>query len=375
VTIVAHDVGTPGGMERQLAELCTGLLARGHRVTVIARRCELPAHPRLRWVRVRAPRRPFSLAYPVFALLGSLAVARRRDGILHTTGALVVNRADVSTVHFCHHGFRAAVGTARVSRSRVSYRLNAALSEWMSCVAERFCYRAGRTTRLVPVSHGVARELTELLSVTSARITVIPNGVDPAEFAPDRRAREETRTSLELAADDLVAVFVGGEWERKGLSVAIEGIARADGWHLLVLGGGDEASHARMARRHGAHGRVHFLGRRTDPARYYAAADAFVLPTAYEAFPLVSLEAAAAGLPLIVGRVSGAEELVTDGRNGWLVGRDADEIAERLRSLGEDPDRRSAMAAAARDSIRHYRWSDVVTSYQDVYAALAGETG
>src|SRR5438445_10564531 len=87
VTIVAHDVGTSGGMERQLGELVTGLLERGHRVTVVARRCELPPHTHLRWIRVRGPARPFALAYPWFFLIGSLLVWRRRQGLLHPTGA------------------------------------------------------------------------------------------------------------------------------------------------------------------------------------------------------------------------------------------------------------------------------------------------
>jgi glycosyltransferase involved in cell wall biosynthesis len=374
VTIVAHDVGTPGGMERQLAELCSGLLTRGHPVTVIARQCALPAHPLLRSIRVRAPRRPFSLAYPAFAVLASLAVRRWRDGVLHTTGALVLNRADVSTVHFCHHGFRAAGGTTRMSRSTASYRLNARLAEWMSLAAERFCYRRTRTRRLVTVSGGVARELEEHLSVAPASVTVIPNGVDADEFAPDPQARAETRERLGISRDDLVAIFVGGEWERKGLRVAIEGVARADGWRLLVVGAGDVRSHRQIAEQHGASARIHFVGPSTEPARYYAAADVFLLPSSYEAFPLVSLEAAASGLPLLISRVSGAEELVTDGRNGWLVDRDADEIADRLRLLN-DPELRSTMAGAARDSIGRYRWSDVVSSYQDVYAALTGQSG
>jgi glycosyltransferase involved in cell wall biosynthesis len=369
VTIVAHDVGTPGGMERQLAELCTGLLARGHRVTVIARRCELPAHPLLRWVRVRAPRRPFSLAYPAFALVGSLAVGRWRDGVLHTTGALVVNKADVSTVHFCHHGFREAVGSTRTSRSAVSYRLNARIAEWMSCVAERFCYRPARTRRLVSVSQGVARELREFFPAAPDYVTVIPNGVDAEQFAPDERVRAETRGRLGLAAGDLAAVFVGSEWERKGLRFAIEGVARTNGWHLLVVGDGDVRGYGEIAERHGAETRVHFVGGTAEPARYFAAADAFLLPTSYEAFSLVTLEAAATGLPLLVGRVNGVEELVREGENGWFVERSAGDISERLAALG-DADVRAATGAAARASSRRYGWPQVVDAYAELYETL-----
>src|SRR4051794_16156682 len=136
VTIVAHDVGTPGGMERQLGILASGLLERGHRVTVVAGRCELPPHPRLRWVRIRGPRRPFSLWYPWFLVAASIAVWRRRAGIVHTTGALVLNRADVSTVHFCHRAFHAGGGGLQARRVTAGYRVNAWVTSVMSRLAE-----------------------------------------------------------------------------------------------------------------------------------------------------------------------------------------------------------------------------------------------
>jgi glycosyltransferase involved in cell wall biosynthesis len=368
VTIVAHDVATAGGMERQLAQLCEGLLDRGFRVTVIARRCELSPHPRLRSIRVRVPPRPFCLTYPLFFAVGSLVTHQYRDGLLHTTGAVVGNRADLSTVHFCHHGFEAAAGSPRMSRAGLVYRLNAAAAARMSRIAERYCFRR-RTRHLVAVSNGVARELEGLLAVARARVTVIPNAVDRVAFAPDRQARAETRARLGFTERDLVAIFVGSEWERKGLRFAVEGVARSRRWQLLVLGQGDEKIHKELAARHNAARRVHFLGARPSPHPYYASADAFLLPTSYEAFPLVSLEAAASGLPLLVSRVSGVEDLIDDGVNGWFVERDSLDIAERLDAL-TDPALRGAMATAARRSIEHYEWSRVVDAYARVYDML-----
>lgn len=358
-------------MERQLRELCTGLLERGYRVTVIARRCELPAHPRLRWIRVRVPQRPYSLAYPAFFLLGSLAVRRHREGLLHSTGAVVGNRADLSTVHFCHHGYRAAVGTPQTSRPSLLYRVNGGASAWMSRVAERFCFRPGRTRRLATVSGGVARELERFFPRRRDDVVVIPNGVDRARFAPDAQARAEVRHQLGLTAEDLVALFIGGDWDRKGLRFAIEGVAGTDAWHLIVVGRGDEARHRALAAHCGAGERVHFVGGTPAPARYYACADAFLLPSAYEAFPLVGLEAAASGLPLVAVRVSGIEELIDEGLNGWFVERDATAIAERLDALAADPALRIEMGLAARDSSARYAWGRVVDAYAKLYETLA----
>src|SRR5271168_4824924 len=102
VTIVAHDIGAVGGMERQLTELILGLRRLGHHVTVIARTCELPSGSGVAFHRVRAPGRPFLLAYPWFMLAGSLAVRRWRSGVVQVTGAIVLNRVDVVAVHSCH---------------------------------------------------------------------------------------------------------------------------------------------------------------------------------------------------------------------------------------------------------------------------------
>ncbi len=362
VTLVAHEVATPGGMERQLGELGQGLLARGHELTVITRECGLQPHPRLRVVHVRGPRRPFSLWFPWFFVAGTFALWRHRRGLVHTTGALVANRSDLSTVHFCHRGFQAQRDVARGSRGSRAYRANARLVAGMSTLAERLCYRPARTRRLVAVSAGVARELAEFFP--AARVEVVPNGVDPGTFLPDGDARRQVRATLGLADEALLALFVGGDWERKGLRFAVDAVARDERWHLLVVGTGDPAGYRGD--------RIHFQGPVADTAAYYAAADAFVLPTAYETFSLVTYEAAAAGLPLLVSRVSGVEDLLVQDRNGWFIERDPADIAARLEALADDGLRRGMGTAARQDSAR-FGWDRTVEGYESLYRELAAE--
>lgn len=367
---MAHEVGTPGGMERQLAELASGLLERGWEVKVIARSCALPAHPALRFVRVGGPRRPFSLWYPWFFVLGSLAVHRHRAGLLHTTGALVLSRADLSTVHFCHEAFHRQAQAPRVARRSAAYRLNAWLAGWMSRLAERYCYRGPVTRRMVAVSDGVARELRQ--HFPSMPVTVIPNGVDTDAFAPCAERRERLRARLDIGAHELVALFVGGEWERKGLRYAIQAVARLQNWHLVVIGSGDTELYRSLAVEAGAGERVHFEGMTADPAPYYAGADGFLLPTAYETFSLVTFEAAAAGLPLLVSRVSGVEEILVEGRNGWFIDRDPKMIAQRLEALTDEATRRTMGAAAREDSAR-FSWERAVEGYDRLYRELMAQ--
>lgn len=354
VTVVAHDVGPVGGMERQLTELIGGLTRSGHTVTVIARRCDL-SNPAVRHIRVRGPARPFVLAYPWFLAVGSLLVARHRRGVVQSTGAIVFNRVDVLAVHLCHRAFR-ATGLLRARRRRVTYLINARLAGWMSRVGERVCFP--RATALAAVSEGIAREVRDAFPELASRVTVVPNGVDVDRFAPSAEGRRPRS-----------AIFVGGEWDGKGLDFAIKALAHAPGWSLNVIGDGDRERFAALARAGGVEERVHFHGRRPDPERHYATACAFVLPSVYETFSLVTYEAAASGVPLLATRVSGIEDLLDDGVNGWFIERDADGISERLRQL-DDPDLVERMGQAARQSVLEYGWERSVTAHTELYERL-----
>ena len=97
-----------------------------------------------------------------------------------------------------------------------------------------------------------------------------------------------------------------------------------------------------------------------------------VLPTGYEAFPLVALEAAACGLPLLVTRVNGVEDMLVDGVNGFFIERDPENIRVRLAALEESASARATMGIAARDTARTFRWEDVVDSYEALYLEIAG---
>ena len=365
VTIVANDVGPMGGMERQLTELILGLLSAGHRVTVISWTCSLPSHPRLRWVRVPGPSRPFAIAYPWFILVGSLLVWLRGRGVVHSTGAIVLNRTSICTVHFCHQAVAKLPAFLRASRSGFAYRLNARIAGAMSRLAERWCYRPGRARRLVGVSEGVAGELRSHFPKMHERVLVIPNGVDTDAFRPPFDASQMGDSN------GLDALFVGSEWEGKGLRVAIEALDGSPDVRLIVVGDGDKKTYREFAEGLGVNERVSFVGATADVASWYRRADVFLLPTAYETFSLVTYEAAASGLPLLVTRVNGVEDLLRDGANGWFIDRDATSIRSFLRKLQSDPERRAAMGREARKDSLRFPWSRMVEDYRELYLNLS----
>jgi UDP-glucose:(heptosyl)LPS alpha-1,3-glucosyltransferase len=368
VTIVAHDIGPLRGMERQLTDLIAGLRELGHAVTVIARRCELPPGTDVSFHRVRGPSRPFVLAYPWFLLAGSLAVWRWRRGIVQATGAIVLNRVDVVTIHYCH---QAGISTA--SRQTLLFRAHIKLVTILKRLGERICFARNRKARYVCVSEGVAEEMRRYFPELAGRTLAIHNGVDTVQFAPARHELRALQLRRAVGIEDgrLVLAFVGGEWERKGLRAVIEALPSARAWELLVAGEGEQGRYRELARSLGVGESVHWLGVTREVQVVYALADAFVLPSGYETFSLVTFEAAASGLPILATAVNGIRELITDGENGFLITPTASVIAERLSRLAADPALRARLGAAARSSALAFGAQRMVKRHHDLYVSLA----
>jgi glycosyltransferase involved in cell wall biosynthesis len=367
VVAYAHAVHANGGMERAQREVILGLLDRGWRVRVVARAVDLPAHELLETQLVRVPERPAPIEQLGFA---ARAPRSRRAGndIVTSLGAIVPWPVDVVIVQYVNRTARGARNGGE-TRGPLALRLNAALNHEIAVGLERWCYRQGHVSRFLPVSAQLRDALGELYRWAPAASLVVPNGVDRDHFAPDADARARSRAQHGIAAADRVAVFVGGDWERKGLRAAVEALASADDWHLLVVGRGAPAASRETATRLGFADRLHFAGQASDPAPLLAAGDAFVLPTRYEGFPLSAIEAASCGLPLLLTRESNADGLLLDGETGFWIERNGASIATRLDEL-RNPVVRDRLAQAARRVAARFSWSEIVEQHVAVYEEI-----
>lgn len=371
VTLVAHDIHDGGGMERAHAELVRALHA-DFDLTVVSATLADDLRPLVRWHRIRVPQRPFLAKFLIFFIRAGLAVARERRGLLHTLGAIIPNRADLASLHFCHAGFRRATGALTSADTPLLRRMNSGASRLAALLAERWCYRPGRLSAIAAVSEGVRRESER--HFPGVPVAVTPNGVDVVQFAPDQRARLETRRAAAIGGETCVALFVGGDWDRKGLTLVLEAIAkaRADDADIVlwVVGAGDEIRFASLATDLSIQAAVTFFGRQANTASFYQAADVLVLPSAYETFSLVCFEAAACGLPLVIPPLSGACDLVGDDEAGIVIDRDAHSIASALRALATDPARRIAMGREARLRSLAFTWQASTEAVTDLYGDL-----
>lgn len=368
LAFIAHDVHRRGGMERAAAEVLTRVAARVP-VTVIARTCELPG-TNARFLPIQVPERP--AMFRTWSFARKARVAERGAGctISNTIGAAAID-ADVITAQFCHAAFTARFGGVRGGTGLRALYQRFAQSRFVA--EERVAYGSRRLRRVIAVSQGTARELREFYRVPEDKITVVPNGVDRRVFRPaaNAAAKQELRTLLGLPADRCLALFVGGDWERKGVRDAIRAVAGLADVSLVILGRGDADVFREFARKNGAASNVMFAAPSTAPERYYAACDLFLFPSRYEAFSLVTLEASAAGLPIVAHRINGTEELIRHDVNGWLVPQTADALRERVIALRDDAAMRVRMSAAAVDISVRYDWDRIADEQFAVFATAA----
>ncbi len=232
--------------------------------------------------------------------------------IVHDQG-LCCSRRHVITAHICNAAWSASRKSARWGE-RVFGATVARLEKWQ--------YRRAGPARVIAVSQRVKADLARWYGFGDVS-AVVYHGVDARVFSPANRElwRESMRAELGIPADAALFLFVGDL--RKGAEDCIR--ALASGW-LLCVGATPAEEYRAIARSLDREARVVFHGATDQIERYYAAADVFLLPTPYDAFGMVVLEAMAAGLPVIVSRQAGAGELIEHGVNGsgdgvaWGVG-------------------------------------------------------
>jgi UDP-glucose:(heptosyl)LPS alpha-1,3-glucosyltransferase len=178
--------------------------------------------------------------------------------------------------------------------------------------------------RVIANSAMVRDEIVNCYAFPAEAIDLIRNGVSVSEFGPAPLKRAAARAHLHLAPDDIAVLFVGSGWERKGLRFAIAAIEslRDKRARLLVVGRGNRS---RFRSR-----QAEFFGETSDVRPFLAAADIFFLPTLYDPFSNASLEAMAAGLPVITTRANGCSEVIQDTIHGSIVDR-----ADNLTALTE----------------------------------------
>lgn len=185
--------------------------------------------------------------------------------------------------------------------------------------AERAMYQAPELKAVICNAEMVKQEIIEDFSIPANKIHVIYNAIDSSRFVPaSEELRNKLRNEMAIPQNAVALVFVGSGFERKGLASAIRAIANTD--RYLVVIGQDKADkqYQELAQSLGCLNRVRFMGMQKNTLPFYQAVDGLLLPTLYDPFPNVILEAMACGLPVITSHTCGGAEFITTGQNGYV---------------------------------------------------------
>jgi glycosyltransferase involved in cell wall biosynthesis len=353
-----------GGAEVQVLTLATQLKARGHETTIIslippgplddeARKLGISTHSLGMRPGIPDPRALFRLARKLHAwqpdILHSHMV--HANLLARLVRPLTQIPVLICTVHNMDEG-----GAFRMGAYRLTNRL------------------ADLTTI---ISHAAADRFVRIGAIPRHRLRVLPNGVDISRFRPRPELRSAMRKELGIG-DEFLWLAVGRFEPAKDyptmLSAFAELVAHRPRTVLALAGRGVlQEAMERKAESIGLKGLVRFLGLRRDVPELMGAADAYVMSSAWEGLPMVLLEAASTGLPIVATDVGGNKEVVVDGETGRLVPpRDATALGLAMRRAMDMPRAElQAMGARGRAHVsEQYGLSRIVDMWETTYREL-----
>ena len=352
LAIVRQKYTPYGGAERFVERALAALAQRDIEITLVTRQWPDNANSRVTPLIVNPPYIGRTMRDARFAHAACNALAK-------LPGTLVQSHERIACcdIYRAGDGVHAVWVEERMRDASTAERMALGASAYHRYMlgAERRLFESARLKQVICISHMVQDEIHERFAIARERLPVIYNAIDPGVFNPGLAVhRQEIRARYGIAQDACVFLIVGSEYARKGVGRAIEALAHVPPpAHLLVVGKDRHPSrYESLARTMHVANRVTFAGAQTDPRPFYGSADAFVLPTLYDALSNAVLEALASGLPVITSDRCGAGELVRAHDAGVVCGaRDIEAIAAAMRAMLDATPReqasRHAIAAIA----------------------------
>ena len=348
IALVRKDFSPKGGGgERYSVDLARGLRDSGHEVHVFAHRYE-PMRG-VSFHSVAVPLKPFGLQNWLFAQNVRHALSKNEFDIVN--GISQIYPQDIYRLGDGIHKHWLTVRRPRMFShlyDKISPRHRLLLH------LEKKIFSPGNYKRIIANSELCKQHAINYYTVPPQLVDVIFCGVDFTIFNSSvRNEGAQLRTSLGIGREPIVVLFVGTNYERKGLDTVLQGISRLrykEKYRLLVVGKGNIPRYQRLAQKLGLQEITVFCGYQEHMPPYYGAADIFVLPSYYDPFGNVCLEAMACGLPVITTRETGVSELMAHGKSGFVMDHPGDisTLANWLEAL-EDSELRRSMGAEAQE--------------------------
>ncbi len=366
IGLVSQSYDNRTGIGRIVKALALEFVGLGHAVSCAAQHFE-DVDRRITECHVPSLSSSKALNKMLFTLNGSPFSGGEVD-IINTFG--VGRGANIVTAQSCH---RAGMELLRSKSDQFLESRGLGLYDRVSLIDERVLLTVPTTKRIMAVSQLVKSQIETFYKVAPEKVTVVPNGVDYTLFKALRTRvdRSGQRMSLGFSPDDFVLLFVGNEFGRKGLKTLLQSLAALNDrkLRLLVVGGGDRQAYERRTAELGIMDNVSFMGNIPAPETMYLVADAFVIPSLYEPFGIVILEAMAAGVPVITSKSCGASEGMTDREHLLLLENPAsvEELTEAIGLLSRDETMRRKLIAAGVEKAKEFSWDRIARKVLSVY--------
>jgi UDP-glucose:(heptosyl)LPS alpha-1,3-glucosyltransferase len=355
--VIKHYSLLQGGAERYAVDLSRALVNAGHEVHIVANRYESDGPPGIHFHRVTMRHKPAWLRVISFCRGARRVIAKEDFDVIYALTQIYPQDMYLTGGGVYRHWMR--------------IRYPFVIARWLAYLIkpihlanvylERQLY-AAKNNRIIIANSLLCKEhVQKYYGVPEDRIKVIYHGVDHEIFNPQRAglARTQTRQSLGIDSEAPVLLFVSHNWKRKGLSVLLRALgsvrSAARKFELVVVGRGNPKAYMKLIETLGLQGRAHFIGHTDEILRYFGIADMVVLPTQYDSFGNVCIEAMACGIPVVSSSSSGVAELIRNGENGYVL-KNADDYMElsNILQFCVDPDKLKKMGHAARETSLAY---------------------
>ncbi len=372
-----------GGLARHVRKLAETLAACDVDVHVLARGLEeSPAEEECDGVmvhRVREPERPRDLTEFVTWI-------EHMNADMLAAGVEVGDRYSFDVVHG-HDWLVAGAGDHLAKRFRCPFVTTIHATEygrhqgWVDKHPQSYIHgverwMANRAERVITCSAYMREHVADIYGLEEHRIAVIPNGIDPSELVPvDDLGALRTHFAQ---PDERLVLLVGRLVYEKGFQLALEAlpglIERVGNVRFLVAGSGTAEGELRgQAKALGLHDHGKFLGWIGDDVLHslYRIADLTVVPSIYEPFGLVALEAMASGCPCLVADTGGLREVVPNENVGLRFrSRDPESLGQMAERLLTDADLRDRLVAEASEHVLTFDWADVARQVSELYGEV-----
>jgi glycogen synthase len=376
-----------GGLARHVRKLSEALVAQGSEVHVLTRGDEtMPADEVMHGVvvhRVREPSRPRDLGEFVTWI-------EHMNADMLAAGVELGDRYAFDLVHG-HDWLVAVAGDHLANRFRCPLVMTIHATEygrhqgWVDKHPQSYIHGVerwvtNRAERVVTCSHYMREHVVDIYGLDDGHVTVIPNGIDPLDLQPVDDL--DTLRANFAAPDEQLVILVGRLVYEKGFQLALEALAGPEGViatvgkvRFLVAGSGTHEDELKaQAEQLGLMEHGTFLGWIGDDVLHslYRIADLCVVPSLYEPFGLVALEAMASGCPCIVADTGGLREVVPEGERVGLRfnGGDSKHLGVMIERMLTDTPLRERLVAEASEHVLRFEWADVARQTRALYAEV-----